>query len=80
MKLNDAVATRIKEFLKQRGMTQYALFKKSGVSEPTISCLVNSRDPTCKLITLANLVQGFGIGLKDFFDSDLFTYENIITD
>lgn len=77
MRLNEAVSMRVKEILRARNMTQYQLFLKSGVPQPTISALVRSLHPKQMLLTIYQICLGLNISLKDFFDSPLFQVENI---
>ena len=78
MKLNEAVSKRLNELLSEKSMTAYALFTKSGVSQSTISDLKNMNNDGVNLRILYELCEGFGIGIDEFFDSPLFTRENIV--
>jgi len=77
MKLNEAVAKRIAELCRERGMTQYQLFVKSGVPQSTLSTIMNCLYPSMKLRIIHEICEGFEIGISDFFDSPLFDRENI---
>lgn len=77
MKLSHAVALRLQELLKQNNMTRYALFKATGVTQPTIGDVLFERNKSVSLLILYELCQGFGINLREFFDSPLFDTENI---
>ena len=78
MKLNEAIAKRLNELLSEKSMTAYALFMKSGVSQSTISDLKNMNNTGVNLRILYELCEGFEIGINEFFDSPLFTRENIV--
>ena len=78
MKLNEAISLRLCELLEEKNMTAYGLFMKSGVSQATISDLKNKVNDGVNIRILYELCEGFGIGLDDFFNSPLFTRENIV--
>lgn len=77
MKLNEAVACRIKELMQERGITQYQLYLKTGVPQSTLSTIMKCSYPSMKLRILHEICDGLEIGLKDFFDSEVFFRENI---
>ena len=77
MKLNEAVAYRIKELCKERGLTQYQLYLKTGVPQSTLSTIMKCSYPSMKLRIIYEICDGLEIDLKEFFDSDLFKRENI---
>ena len=67
----EDVVNRIKELLKEYGWTSYRLSQESGVSETTISNILNKKKATLpRLDTLQQLCDGFNISLSDFFSSD----------
>lgn len=69
--MNEAVSKRLKVLLAEKGMTQYRLFLRSGVSKSTIGNIVNCTYDSVKLRILHELCQGLGIGLNEFFQSPL---------
>ena len=77
MQLNEAVKERLLELMKERGMTQYQLFKRTGVPRSTISGIVKCAHPSVKLRIIHEFCQGFGIGIAEFFDSPLFDENNL---
>ncbi|MBQ8649564.1 MAG: helix-turn-helix transcriptional regulator [Clostridia bacterium] len=77
MKLNEAVSERIKELCKERQMTQYQLFLKSGVPQSTLSTIMNCSYPSMKMRIIYEICEGFEITLSEFFASPLFKRENI---
>ena len=72
VQLNEAVSLRLRELLEERHMTQYQLFKRTGVSRSTIGNLVQCAYPSVKLRIIHELCQGLELSLSDFFDSPLF--------
>ncbi|MDO5783792.1 MAG: helix-turn-helix transcriptional regulator [Eubacteriales bacterium] len=77
MKLNTAVSKRLTELLKDRDMTQYQLYLKSGVPKSTIGNVINCSYDSVKLRILHEICQGLDINIKDFFDSPLFEEQNL---
>ena len=66
MLLNEAVSKRIVELLKERDMTNYQLYIKSGVPKSTIGNLVNCTYDSVKLRVIHEVCQGFGISITEF--------------
>ena len=77
LQLNEAVSKRILELLQGQNMTQYQLFKRTGVPRATISSIIKCEYPSVKLRVIHEMCQGFGIGIADFFDSPLFNEDNL---
>ena len=77
MQLNEAVSTRLCMLLKEKDMTSYQLFMKSGVPRSTISNIINCSYNSVKLRIIHELCQGFDISLTEFFQSDLFNEINL---
>ena len=77
MHLNQAVSMRIDELLKERDMTQYQLFSKSGVPKSTLSNLMHCAYDSVKLRIIHEICQGFEISLSEFFQSPLFDEVNL---
>ncbi|MBQ3004634.1 MAG: helix-turn-helix transcriptional regulator [Clostridia bacterium] len=77
MKLNEAVAYRIRELCKERGITQYQLHLKTGVPQSTLSTIMKCSYPSMKLRIIYEICDGLEIDLKEFFSPDIFNRENI---
>ncbi len=77
MKLNQAISERLTQLLKEKNMTQYQLYLKSGVPKSTIGNVVNCSYDSVKLRVIHEICQGFGIGLDTFFASSLFDENNL---
>ena len=75
--LNEAVSQRLTQLLQDRDMTQYALFKRTGVPKQTINNIVNCGSDSVELRILHELCQGLEINLSDFFCSPLFDESNL---
>ena len=77
MQLNEAVSARLKELLRERGMTQYQLYMKSGVPKSSIGNIVNCAYDSVKLRLIHELCQGLNINISDFFNSPYFDESNL---
>ena len=77
MLLNEAISTRLTELLKERGMTQYQLYMKSGVPKSTIGNVINCSYDSVKLRIIHEMCQGLEININDFFNSPLFEENNL---
>ena len=77
MTITQAVAKRIKECIKQKHITQYELFKRTGVPQSTISMIVNNKVNSIMITTIYQLCIGLDIELSDFFNVKYLKLENI---
>ena len=77
MQLNEAVSQRITELCKERNLSQYALYKLSGVPQSTLSTIINCKFSGMKLRIIYEICEGLEISLTEFFDSPIFERENI---
>lgn len=63
---------RIIDLCKERELSINALSIKSGVTQSTVNNIVSGRNQSTTISTIKKLCDGLGIGIQDFFDSDLF--------
>jgi DNA-binding Xre family transcriptional regulator len=77
MQLNQAVSMRLTQLLKERNMTQYQLYIKSGVPKSTIHNIIHCTYDSLKIRVLHELCQGLEIDLTEFFNSPLFQEVNL---
>ena len=77
MTLSEALSIRLIELMKERNLTQYRLFKLSGVAQTTIGDIRLKRNKTVSILIIHELAQGLGISLYDFFYFFLFKGDNI---
>ena len=68
MTLSEAVALRLEELMEERHLTQYRLYKLTGVAQSTIGDIRLQRNQSVSLLILHELAQGLGISLYDFLD------------
>ena len=77
MQLNEAVSARLNEILRERNMTQYQLYMKSGVPKSSISNIINCAYDSVKLRLIHEICQGLEINISDFFASPYFEEPNL---
>ena len=80
MTVNDAVAKRIINLLKEKAMTQYRLEQNSGVYHGAMDRILSGRNQTVTLTTIYKLARGFDMTLLEFLDDDLFRSEELEID
>ena len=72
MNTKEAVAKRILELCEQRNMAINALAMEAGVSPSTIYSMLNEKSKNPGVVSIKKLCDGWGISVREFFDSDLF--------
>ena len=75
--ISKAVALRLKELLKEKGMSQYRLEHKMGISHDTVKNIIKGKTRGVNLKTVFIIAEGLGITASEFLDSELFTYGNL---
>ncbi|MBP3582368.1 MAG: helix-turn-helix transcriptional regulator [Clostridia bacterium] len=63
--------------MKEKGMTQYALFKKTGVPQSTISTLLTGNVQTIKLCTIHEICKGLEVEISEFFNKPYLKQKSI---
>ena len=77
MQLNEAIKARLTELLRERHMTPYQLYMRSGVPKSTIGNVLNCAYDSVKLRIIHEMCQGLDISLTQFFDSPVFDENNL---
>lgn len=76
--VNEALALRIEQLLKEKGMTRYRLALNSGVTHSTIKNIIHNTVNDNLLSTTILIANGFGMTVSEFLDSPLFLEENLM--
>ena len=71
--VNNAVAKRVSNLLKEKNMTQYRLEQESGIQHGSMQCIMNGRNKTVTLSTVIMLARGFNMSLTEFLDDEIFS-------
>jgi len=80
MNLRQAVAIRIREILKARGMTQYRLEQNAAISHSTMKSLLNGKQKGFNILTVVLIIRAFGMTIAEFFDHPVFESEDLIAE
>ena len=72
MTLAEAVVARLYELCDERGVTINKISVISGVTQSTVSDIVNRSTKDPRVGTIKKLCDGMEISIRQFFDSDLF--------
>lgn len=75
--VNHAVALRIAELLKEKGMTRYRLSMNSGLTHSTLKNIIHETVKDNLLSTTILIASGFDMTVSEFLDSPLFSEENL---
>lgn len=75
--VNRAVALRISELLKEKGITQYRLAMNSGITHSTLKNIMHETIKDNLLSTIIQIAGGFDMTVSEFLDSPLFLEENL---
>lgn len=80
MTINDAVAKRVRQLLREKKMTNYRLERKSGILHGALDRILNGQNKTVTLTTIYKLARGFDMSYIEFLDCDVFRSELIEID
>lgn len=72
MNISEATAKRILELCAVRGITVNKLANISGVTQSTVSDIVNNKAKNIGIVTIKKLCDGFEITITEFFDTEYF--------
>lgn len=72
MDTQQAVAFRIRELCKQRGLTPNGISNLSAVPQGTVKSVLNGESKNPGLLTIKKLCDGFEITLGEFFSTPEF--------
>lgn len=72
MTIAEAVVKRIYELIDERQLTINKISTISGVTQSTVSDIVNGVTSNVKIATIKKLCDGLDISIREFFDSSLF--------
>lgn len=72
MKIKQAVAQRIINLCKERGIAVNALGNISGVNPSTIYSMLNSKSQNPGVVSIQKICDGLEISIREFFNDDIF--------
>ncbi|MBQ8443846.1 MAG: helix-turn-helix transcriptional regulator [Clostridia bacterium] len=77
MNLNRVFAMRLSSLLCQKGMSKYKLEKESGLSHSALRYIFNEVNTDVKFSTIVKVCEVLDVSLKEFFDDEMFNFENL---
>ena len=72
MTISQAVVKRIFELCDERNVTINKISNISGITQSTVSDIVNGATVNTGIATIKKLCDGFDISVREFFDRPLF--------
>ena len=72
MTIVQATVQRILTLCKERGVTINGISNISGITQSTLSDIINGSTKNPCIVTIKKLCDGFEITVRYFFDSDIF--------
>ena len=72
MRISEAVVKLLYQLCDERNLTVNKISNISGVTQSTVSDMVNGTTSNAGIATIKKLCDGFEISVREFFDSDLF--------
>lgn len=72
MRISEAVVKRLYQLCEERNLTVNKISNISGVTQSTVSDIVNGTTANAGIATIKKLCDGFEISVREFFDSELF--------
>ncbi len=78
--VSNAVASRVREILKQKNMSIYRLEKITAMPHNSMQTVMRADNNSVNLKTVLLLIRGLGVTAKEFFDSPLFEDEDLDVD
>ena len=72
MTIAEAVVKRLFELCNERNLTVNKICNISGITQSTVSDIVNGTTTNAGIATIKKLCDGFEISIREFFNSDLF--------
>ena len=80
MTISQAVAFRISELLKEKGLSQYKLEQKACLSHDTVKSIMKGKAKGVNLKTVVAIADGFEMSVSEFLNSCVFDYDNLDMD
>lgn len=75
MTINQAFAIRVREYLKEKNMSQYKLEELTGIYHSTMTNILNNKVKASNFKTMAVIIRELGVSVSEFFNSPVFDFE-----
>lgn len=77
MTLNKAFAMRVSNLLIEKDISKYRLERETGLTHSAMRYIFNEVNKDVKFSTIVKVAEFFDMTLKEFFDDEIFNYENL---
>ena len=77
MLLSTAIKNRIYELCRQNNITINRLCTISGITQSTLANINTRPNTNITVLTVMRICRGLNISIEEFFNSDLFSIENL---
>lgn len=77
MNLNKAFALKVSKLLRENNMSKYKLEKETGLTHSALRYIFNEINKDVKFSTIVKVCNFFNIALSEFFNDELFNFENL---
>ena len=77
MTINQAVAIRVRELLKEKKMSQYKLEQETGLYHSTMNAILSNRVKASNFKSIALIVRALDMSLTEFFNHPVFSFNNL---
>ena len=78
--INDAFITKVSRLMKDRKLCKYRLSVKSAIPKSTVHNILTGITKSANLEHILNICWGLDVQLAEFFDDELFLFENLSDD
>lgn len=77
MKLNKAFSLRVREFLKEKNITQYKLAQETSLYHSTMTDILNCKYQTPNFRNMALIIKALDMSMTEFFNSNYFDFNTL---
>ncbi len=77
MNLNKAFALKVSNLLRENNISKYKLEKETGLTHSALRYIFNEINKDVKFSTIVKVCNFFNITLSEFFNDELFNFENL---
>ena len=75
MTINEAFAIRVREYLREKKMSQYKLEELTGLYHSTMTNILTNKVKSSNFKTMAVIIRELGVSVSEFFNSPVFDFE-----
>lgn len=72
MTISEAVTQRLLDLCRERNLSINKISNISGITQSTVSDIVNGKTGNAGIATIKKLCDGFEISVREFFDAAIF--------